>query len=149
MPVGKLLPDGFAALITFDDFPDVELFVKEPTPPGYEGGGGNPQSTFHNVKFRTQRPKKLITVTGGSVRVAYDPAIVTRLLTTNGGLLLKNQFCHVQYADLSKHNWWGWVEAFRPDSLKEGVQPEATVQLEVSNLDNNGAEVGPTYTPPP
>lgn len=149
MPVGKPLPDGYAAKITFDDFPSIELFIKEPTPPGYEMGGPNPQTTMENVKYRTQRPKKLITVTGSQVTVAYDTAFLTRLTTTGGGMLGKNQFCHAVYGDGSKHNWWGWLEAFKPGPLKEGAMPEATCQLEVSNLDNNGVETGPTYTAPP
>jgi hypothetical protein len=149
MPTGNILPDGFAAKVTFADFPLVELWVKEPTPPGYEMGGPNPQTTMENVKYRTQKPKKLITVTGSSITVAYDPAILTRLTTTGGGLLGKNQLITVLYGDNSKHNFWGWMEAFRPNALQEGVQATAVCQLEASNINAAGVETGPVYIPPP
>jgi hypothetical protein len=149
MPAGKPLPDGYSARFTFDDFPAIELFMKQPTPIGFEGGGANPQSTMENVKFRTQRPKKLITVTGSSITCAYDPKFLDTLITTNGGMLLHNQLCHVEYGDGSKHNFWGWLESFKPGALQEGQQPEATVMVEVSNLNVSGVETGPTYTAPP
>lgn len=150
MPTGTMLPDGFAALLTCDAFPNVELFVKEPTPPGYNMGGPNPQSTMHNVKFRTQRPKKLITVTGAAMTVAFDPKVLDTLITGGGtGMLGKNALWHSQYADGSKHNFWGWLESFKPNALQEGQQPTAVCDIEVSNLNDAGVETGPSYTAPP
>lgn len=149
MPGGTIIPDGYSAVITHDDYPDIKLFIKQPTPIGFEGGGANPQSTMHSVKYRTQRPKKLITVTGASMTCGYDAAILDDLVVTGGGALLKNGFMHIIYADQSKHNFWGWFESFKPNALQEGAMPEATVQVEVSNLNATGVETGPTYTAPP
>src|SRR5262245_49419742 len=111
MPTGTRLPDGYSALITADTFPNVEFWVKEPTPPGYNLGGPNNQTTMENVKFRTQKPKKLITVTGASVVVGYATAYLTRIIGTGAvgtgtGMLGKNDLYHVTYADGSKHNFW-------------------------------------------
>lgn len=136
-----VLPDGFSTIISFGLQSSVKFKEKEVQPPGFDGGGSNPTSTMRNTRYRTFAPKRLMTVTECTLKVAYDPAVLPEII----GMLQANQQLTTTHADGSSWVWYGWLESFKPDSVKEGVQPEATVVLIPSNTNGTGAETGPVY----
>jgi len=137
------IDDGFSTQI---DLPaaGVTLWEKEVTPPGIDAGGPIDTSTMRNLQLRTKIPKSLKTMTQMRLRVAYDPAFYNNIF----GAVGINQQIQVTFPDLSILGFWGWLDKFTPDPLREGEQPTAECIIECSNQDNNGDEQNPTYTTP-
>lgn len=138
----RVLSDGFSTIVTFGLNATVEFLEKEVQPIGFDGGGANEQTTMRNVRFRTFLPKRLITITEQTIKVSYDPKVMAEIV----GMLQANQQIITTHADGSTWTWYGWLDAFKPDSVKEGQQPEASVTLIASCLNGAGAETGPTYS---
>lgn len=133
------LDDGHSTKVTFADFPSVEFWEKEVTPPGVEGGGAVDTTTMHNTTWRTRNAKKLKTLTSGSFTAAYDPDV----LTTINLMINVNQLITVTLPDGKAWQFWGWVDVFAPQALVEGEQPEAEVTIEPSNQNASGVETAP------
>lgn len=136
------MDDGHATTIVFTtNGPSggVEFFEKEVTPPGMEGGGPNDTTTMLNATYRTQSPKKLITMTDCTLKVAYDPLVlgdIVDLINQNGAIT-------ITYPDGETLVFWGWLNSFIPDAIVEGEQPTATVTIHPSNQDAAGDEIAP------
>lgn len=137
-----MLTDGFATLITFAENGSVQLWEKEVTPPGYEGGGAVDQTTMRNTTWRTQLSRQLTTASAMTLTAAYDPAAYLEVLN----MRKTNQQITVTFPDASTLVFFGWIEAFTPNTLTEGEQPTAELTLEVSNIDPaDDSETGPVY----
>jgi len=144
----SFLEDGHSTLIGMELLPGVLFCEKRVTPPGLDGGGANDVTTMKNETWRTMAPKKLITMTNGGAKVAYDPAVYS--LSQIQAVINVNQKLTVTFPDLSKVEFFGWLNKFEPDEVVEGEQPEADVEFIPSNRDSNtGDEAGPTYIPAP
>lgn len=105
----------------------------EVTPPGMDAGGPNDTSTMRNVRLRTRQPKKLVTLTAMTVRVAYDPIVFSNARLS--GYLGFNQIVRVTFPDGQFISFWGWLDKFVPDRNREGEQPTAEMTIEPSNQD--------------
>jgi len=137
-----VINDGFSTIISLGG---TNLFEKEVTPPGIDGGGANDTTTMRNTTWRTMQPKKLKTLSECSFVAAYAIAAYSTLLS----LLQVNQLVTVTFPDASTLAFWGWLDKFTPNASKEGEQPTANCTLIPSNQDDNGAEIAPVYTPGP
>lgn len=140
------IDDGHSTTIEFSAESSADalmLWEKTVTPPGLEGGGANETTTMRNVLYRTKSPKKLITLVDSSVKVAYDPEVITNLLT----IINTNNQITITYPDGSTVVFWGWLDSFIPDPLVEGEQPEATVVIIPSNQNDSLVETAPVFTP--
>lgn len=139
----KVLGDGFKTTISFASNPSVKFFEKDVTPPGISGGGANDTTTMRNTAWRTKQPKKLKTLSTAQAMCAYDPDVYTDIVS----MINVNQLITITFPDNSTLAFWGWVDEFTPEQIKEGDQPTATVKIECSNQNDAGAEVAPTETP--
>lgn len=135
-PVGIKLPDGYRALITFEDDPDISFWEKDVKPPGFDGGELIPQTTMHNDEVETFYPQSLYKMTDGTSKVAYDPQVVSQIRV----MINRNQVITVRYRDGSTDAFWGALRMFERDALQKGVQPEATVTFSQTMMDDAGAE---------
>ena len=133
------IDDGFATLITFANYPSVQLWEKEVTPPGISGGGANDITTMRNTAWRTRAPKKLKTLSDASGVYAYDPAAYNDLVS----MINENQEITITFPDAQTLTFWGWMDEFTPARAVEGEQPTAEVTIIPSNQDDNGDEVAP------
>ena len=136
------LDDGHSTRIGFSLDPTVEIYEKTVQPPGLEGGGENNTTTMLNVLYRTKSPKKLVTLSEASLKVAYD----TKSYTTILAMLNKNQLITITFPDASTYAFYGWIDEFKPSDLEDGKQPEATVKIIPSNQNAAGAEAAPVWT---
>lgn len=138
------LKDGFPTIVNFPgaatNFPGLTVFEKTVTPPGYSGGGPNDTTTMRNLQFRTKQPKKLITLTKLEFTAAYDTQAYTDIFEA----LNFNQVVEVVFPDGATLSFWGWIDEFKPNEIKEGEQPTAACVIECSNQDNNSVEQAPT-----
>lgn len=144
-PSGSRLDDGYRSLVTFAVDPDIKLWEKGVTPPGVDGGDAVPTTTMWNSIVRTFSPSSLRTLSNGSMRCAYDPAVYPQILAvvnvkTTVTVLFPNG------ATLAFH---GYLRTFTPDELVEGTQPEATCEIVPTNTDpTTGSETSPVYGTP-
>ena len=137
-----IINDGFSTIINFVNA-GVLFKEKEVTPPGVDGGGENDTTTMRNTAWRTRQPKKLKTLEKLTVKVAWDSAIYTTVIDA----INVNSFLSVQFPDNTRLEFWGWLNKFMPDPMKEGEQPTAEIEIICSNQDGDGNEVGPIYIP--
>lgn len=138
------IDDGHGTIITFLDAPSgtvVQLWEKEVTPPGIDGGGANDTTTMRNTAWRTKAPKKLKSLTDASFKAAYDPEAYDTILE----LLQVNGQIQIQFPDDSTVTFWGWLDKFTPGAIVEGQQPTADCVIVPSNQDNSGNEAAPVY----
>ena len=135
-PTGIKLPDGYRALITFEDDTNISFWEKDVKPTGIDGGELIPQTTMHNDLVETFYPQSLYRQTEGTSKVAYDPAVITQIMA----IINVNQVITVTYRDGTTDAFWGCLRMFERDALQKGTQPEATVTFSPTMMDDAGAE---------
>lgn len=137
------MDDGHATLISFSGSSALVFQEKEVTPPSISGGGANDTTTMHNVTYRTKSPKKLISMGEMGAMVAYDPGIYDEIADQ----INVNQEITVTFPDGGELTFWGWLDDFKPNAVKEGEQPTAELTIICSNQNSSGVETAPQYTP--
>jgi hypothetical protein len=144
-PAGTRLTDGFSTKIELSNAPTAGLWELEVTPPVVGDNGENDTTTMRNTAWRTKQPPKLKTLGDMEVVVQYDPAAVSTIVAQTQ----VNQSIKIYYPNGGYDTIWGWIGTFKRNRLKEKEPPNANLTIKCSNQDNTGAEVAPTYTPPP
>lgn len=141
-PTGIMLRDGFSSKITFAAKPTISFWEKSVSPPGLDGGPKVDQTTMFNTMRITAAPQVLYEVTDGSMKVAYDPAVYTQIISA------------INQPDVITQTWrdgstladHGYLQSFKPDPLERGKQPEATVTFVYTGQDTSGVEYAPLIT---
>ena len=150
-PINRRIDDGFSTIITLQVPTTIDFWEKEVTPPGWDGGGANDTTTMRNLYYRTQSPKKLKKMSDASVTVSYNPAVLADIESA----ININQQITVTFPDGDTFEFWGWLNSFKPNQIKEGEQPTAQIEIMASMQDNSRVETSPTFTagttdnPPP
>lgn len=139
------LTDGFPTTVSFQLFPAAVFKEKTVTPPGVDGGGENDTTTMRNTAWRTKQPKKLLTLTEMTTTVAYDPALYPQIVNS---LVNQNGVINVVFSDGSLLEFWGFLDKFKPNAIKEGEQPTADITIIPTNQDNDNVEQPPVFTAP-
>lgn len=140
-PTGIEMCDGYQALVTLENEPDIELWEREITPPGGDTGGPIERHTHQNTRYRTKCAKSLLTMTDMTVVAGYDPGVITKLIAQAG----VNQVITVRYYDGSTYAFYGFIDKWSFSSLSEGTKPEVTLTIVESDYDPvNKVEAGPT-----
>jgi hypothetical protein len=138
--MSKRMDDGHSTTVSFSENTAIKLWEKEVTPPGVDGGGANDTTTMRNEVWRTQAPKKLLTLTDGSFTAAYDPTVLPEIIA----MVNVNQQITITFPDGEVETFWGWLNEFKPNANQEGAQPTAECTIIPSNQDDLGAETAPT-----
>jgi hypothetical protein len=142
-PSGLKLKDGYRALVTFATDANFEVWEKQVTPPGMDGGEPIEQTTMWNDNYRTFAPRALITMTPHTFTGAYDPAFYSAA----AALINVETTVTVTFKDGSTLAFYGFLQKFDPQALVEGQQPEATFTIVPTNTDpSDGTEAGPVLT---
>jgi hypothetical protein len=113
------LTDGYSTLVRFDKAPAVLFRQKEVQPPGLDSGGPIETTTMGTMRFRTNWPKSLITITEMTLQVQWDPIVYTtivQLLMGPAGV----GYIRVQLPDGNRFNFIGFLDKFTPSQHKEG-----------------------------
>ena len=136
------LQDGFKTLISIGGvtgfFEEIEV-----TPPALDSTGAIDQTTMRNSRYRTKLGKSLITLDRVTVTVAYDPKVIGQMHNVLGS----NRFVTITFPDGSTLGFYAIVDKFSPEALREGERPQATLELEPSNMStaNPPVEVAPVF----
>lgn len=142
-PAGIKIDDGYQTRIVFAANTTVSLWEKSVKPPGMDGGDAVETTTMRNTTYRTMAPRHLLTLTPMTMTCAYDPNSYNQLIQ----LINVRTTVTVQFPDGSTLAFFGFLQKFEPNDIKEGEQPEATVTITPTNFDNtNKVEAGPVLT---
>ncbi len=134
---------GFSTQIAFEADPNVAFWEKEVQPPGFDGGDKIDTTTMFNTLYRTAAARTLIEVTDGSALAAYDPLVLTEILS----LINVEGSITIHFPDLSTLDFFGFLKSFVPQALVPGTQPEADIVVVITNYDPvNNVEQGPVMT---
>ncbi len=143
-PTGIRLTDGFKTTIAFARKSNINLWEKEPKPPGLDGGDAIETTTMLNSTWRTMAPRQLTTLTKLTGTFAYDPGVYADILSV---LLNQPGAITVHYPDGSTLDFYGYLEKFEPQSHKEGDMPLAECTVTPTNFDPvNHVEAAPVVT---
>jgi hypothetical protein len=145
IPTGKKLDDGYKTVICLGASPTMSLWEKTVKPPGLDGGEAVDTTTMHNTVFRTKAPRQLKDATACTFTAAYDPAMLTALLTR----INVEDTITVHFPNGGSLAFFGFLQSFETADIAEGTQPEATCTITPTNQDPvTGAEQGWVYTAP-
>lgn len=142
-PLGRMLENGYQALITFANNPTVAFWEKTVGPGGMDNGEKIDITTQHNQVRRTFAFKSLWEKTDGQTTVGYDPNVEPEIRAMLG----VNQEITITYPNGDTEADWGALQKFERAELQEGTMPEATVTFGFSGRDNSGVEQLPRLTP--
>ncbi len=137
------IDDGHGIQYEFSANPDVNLWEKEVTPPGMDGGEPNNTTTMRNRAWETLAPQKLKTLTESGATVAYAVASYSEFFD----MINVNQEITITYPDGGTVQFWGYLQRFVPNAVVRGQQPTANIRVIPTNQDNDGNEVEPVITP--
>lgn len=142
-PAGIPLEDGFSTKITLGTLTTISFWEKTVRPPGMDGGDPIPQTTMHNALYRTFSARALKSLTMVTCTAAYDPTVYTDIIANiNFECVIT-----VRFADGSTLCFYGYLQKFEPQDVKEGEQPEAQITLVPTNWDpTNHVEAAPVLT---
>jgi hypothetical protein len=136
--------NGFSVLLTFASNPDIDIWEKTDgvTPPGADGGQPISCDTMFNTEWMVERPRVLKKSTDAKMTVAYDPSVLDDILT----LINTEDVITVSFPAGDGWAFYGFLQSFIPNQLKEGEQPTAVCTIKQTNWDFiNGVEEGPVY----
>ncbi len=142
LPTGIMIPDGFKTTIAFSRKSGVNLWPKDVTPPGIEGGGGIDVTTMLNVTYRVKRAKQLVSIDDISFDAGWDPSSYADYLT----LCNREGSVTVFLPDGTYVDVYAYLNTFKPGRHSEGGFPLAACGIVVTNWDPVGrVEVGPVF----
>lgn len=134
--------DGFSTVVNFSVGANIQLYEREVTPPGVDGGGPIDITTMLNEVVHTKAPKQLWTLDNMTGSFAYLPVAYPQFMDIVNVL----QAIEVVFADLTTLVFWGWLDKFKPGPNKIGELPLAEVTIVPSLMDNTGTEVLPFWS---
>lgn len=138
-PVGLRLRDGFRTKFTFANDSDLSVWEISGKPPSYDGGDPIDLRTMWDTKYVPKWPRGLIEVGPATMKVAYDPAVLTQIVA----IINTATTITVTYPDGSTEAYFGYLRSFERDELTDGEMPTATVTIEATMLDSSFAEQAP------
>jgi hypothetical protein len=137
------LHDGFSTTIALAVNPTFVFFEKEVTPPGVVGGGPINVDSMRNLAWHTQMHGSLLRLKETGAKVSYDPIIYAQV----PGAVNVNTTVLVAFPDAATLAFFGFLDEWNPDTLKEHEEPTAGIKIEPTLLDLFGTESAPLFTP--
>lgn len=148
-----ILADGFNTTISFPGA-GVTFIEKEVTPPAIDGGGEINITAMRNLFWRTKAPKYLVTMDKLAIKARYDPVVygaggIRAVVNSNRQITLAFPTLFLGGANSAPAvtvAFYGWLNKFAPEAMKEGDEPLADIEI-IPSMQNNGIETGPTTVP--
>lgn len=142
-PAHSFLEDGFSTTVAFALIPTASLFEKTVDPPGIDGGEAVPISTMLNTTWRTFTSRELKSMTPMRIVAAYSSKCYSELVS----IINVEGSITIHFPDGSKVDFYGYLQSFEPQTVAEGVQPEAVCIITPTNRDPVAkVEQGPVWT---
>lgn len=141
-PSGVMLRNGYQSHITFAEDPDVDLWERQVTPPGSDGGDPVDTTTMFNETVHTKSPQALIEHLDGGIVAGYDPNVLDQLMD----LINVETVITVTFPDGTTWAMYGFLRSVEFNELANGVLPEATCVFVITNTDpSDGTEQEPVF----
>lgn len=143
-PGGRFLTEGHSTVVVFSRKPSIGLWIKQPKPPGVDGGEKIKITSMHNLLYHTAAPQALIMITDGTFTASYDPQALADIITT---LINAPGTITIFFPDNSTFAAYGYLQKFEPNQIQQGQQPEGQATVCITNWDvSNWVEAGPVIT---
>ena len=140
-PTLTALKDGFSTTISLTGT-GVTFWEKTVQPPGIDGGEAIDTTTMQNTAVRTKYARSLYDITPVELSVAYDPTYYDVAIAA----INDNQSIVITFPDGGTLTWFGFLQKFTPEALKEGEQPMAGITLVPTNVNLEGVETIPVMS---
>jgi hypothetical protein len=139
-----LIDDGYQTLVTLAVDPDIKIWEKSVTPPGFDGGDAIDITTMHNVSLRTKAARALVEITDITFSGAYAGASLAQIRA----VINVETTITVHMPDGYSIAQFGFLKSFEPGDHTEGEMPEGTFTVVITSVDETGAEQNPVITAP-
>lgn len=136
------MDDGHSTLLLITGSTDICFWEKTVKPPGMDGGDPIDTTTMHNVTWRTQVPRSLVTMTPCNLTAAYDAEMwctVPSVINVNTEML-------VRFPNGDMVGFFGFLQSVEPQDHSEGAQPEVNIVIGITNMDTDLAEQAPVWS---
>lgn len=144
-PIQEKLKNGYRALITPHDDPNISFYEIETGLPGLMGPPLINTSTQHNDTVQTFAPGALVTMEEFTCRVAYNPILYDEIIA----MLNDEQALTNTFPNGGTLTYWGVIRGFKPDGLVNGTFPTAALTVGCTNVNpSTGAEELFSYITP-
>jgi hypothetical protein len=143
-PSGTFLKDGFSTKWTFAENPSLSVWEKTVKSFGTDGRDPIDVTNMFNTDVVTKAPRQLIDCTDATLNCAYDPKVLSQLLT----MINVNQLMTCWHPNGGKTDVWGWLRTAEPSENQEGEQPMMQIGITISNLNASDVETLPHYYAP-
>lgn len=144
-PAGFKMPEGFKALFAMAQKPSIQLWERDLTPLGIDGGEPIDTTTQFNSAWYTMAFRKLKKGEPLEIVCAYDPDVYNDIIT----YINWNQGLTFWFPSGDSIDFWGAMTKFSPQQLKIGEFPLANVTIVPSMTDDsnptNVVESAPVY----
>jgi hypothetical protein len=138
------LRTGFSSRMAFSLLPTFSVFVKEITPPDFDGGDPVENTTMENIAVHTNAPRVLVKV--GQIKMTVEYAL--EAFTEIWSIINKEGSGTLYFPDGSYFDMFGNIQKFTPGGLSEGGEPTAELIWNNTCYDpTNKVEQKPVYTP--
>lgn len=145
-PNGRKLKNGFRALLTLEQQPDIAFWEKEVTFAGIDGGEPINISDQHNETWETFGMRALKQMTPVTIQAGYDPAFWDDILA----MVNVEQTVTETNPNSDQLAYYGALRSAVKGPQSNGVQPMCTIVIQPTNTDPiTGAEEDPVFTGTP
>lgn len=145
-PATTKMPDGYKTIVTCSGNRNLSFWEIEVTPPGLDGGDPIEVTTMRNFLWRQMAARSLQTLTAMSITAAWNTALYAELTVPLTPILNNNMTWTILFRDLSSVSFYGVLNKFDPQSLKEGDFPQVQLTVTPTNTDpGDGSEEGPVW----
>ncbi len=130
-PVGHKIGDGYQTLVAFAGYTTIGFWERSVTPPSLDGGEPIDTTTMLNVTYRSMTARQLKSLGGFSMTAAWDPAVYSSAIA----MINVPTTVTVHFPDSSSIAFYGYLRSFKPGAHEEGKMPEATLEVQPTNVD--------------
>lgn len=142
-PYGHRMKDGRKTFVTFSAAPKLSVWEIEVTPIGANAGEKINTTTQHNVNVVTYAAGDLMDFTDGQFTFAYDPKMLTQLLSVIG----VEQTITYTYPNGDTEAFYGFPQSYTKNALVRNGMPTGTLVIVCTNVDPiNDTEEVPVIT---
>lgn len=144
-PTGTMLRNGYQTKISFAANADVNLWERQVTPPGLDGGDKIDTTTMFNSEAKTSSPQALYEMLDSGMVCGYDESVLPDIID----LLNVETTITIEMPDGGTWAFYGALRSATPNANSNGSLPEMTCVIICTNTDpSDGSEAAPVYTAP-
>lgn len=125
------MPEGHQILIAINGYTTICFWEIDIKPPAMDGQEPIDTTTQFNTQVHTMYPRVLKKWDAVSVQASYAPAVYLDVYRIINVVL---NMC-IEFPNQDNLAFWGFIQKFEPEALKEGDYPKANISIVIANFD--------------